>query len=66
MKKILSLFILFCFLSPSCKDENPYAGDCFVPDANVNMTINMELPEYYNLRNLGEYIVINQGNKGIY
>jgi len=66
MKKILSLFILFCFLSPSCKDENPYTGDCFVPDANVNMTINMELPEYYNLRNLGEYIVINQGNKGIY
>jgi nitrite reductase/ring-hydroxylating ferredoxin subunit len=66
MKKVILVLLLFSVTLLSCKDENPYAGDCFVPDASVNSTINLELPEYYNLRNLGEYIVINQGNKGIY
>jgi nitrite reductase/ring-hydroxylating ferredoxin subunit len=64
-KLILILLIIITFL-PSCKDQNPYTGDCFVPDASVNATINMELPQYYNLRNLGEYIQIDQGNNGVY
>jgi nitrite reductase/ring-hydroxylating ferredoxin subunit len=62
-------FILLCValtINQSCKPEDTFTGDCFVQDANVNMTINMDLPEYYNLRNLGEFITLDQGHKGIY
>jgi nitrite reductase/ring-hydroxylating ferredoxin subunit len=50
----------------SCKPDNPYTGDCFVPEISVNQTINMDLPQYFNLQNLGEYIFLDGGNKGIF
>ena len=51
----------------SCKPDDALTGDCFVPASSVNITVNMELPEYYNLRNLGEFITFeNQGNRGVY
>ncbi len=51
----------------SCKPDDELTGDCFVPASAVNITVNMDLPEYYNLRNLGEFISFeNQGNRGVY
>ena len=68
MKKIA--FVISCIIlvfSQSCKSDDPFTGDCFIPDAGVSITINMDLPEYYNLRNLGEVVSFdNQGNRGVY
>ncbi|MDA8930124.1 hypothetical protein N9J89_01805 [Bacteroidia bacterium] len=68
MKKIA--FILCCValsFNQSCKPDDPFTGDCFIPDAAVNITINMDLPEYFNLRNLGEFVSFeSQGHRGVY
>jgi nitrite reductase/ring-hydroxylating ferredoxin subunit len=68
MKKIA--FVIACIVlvfGQSCKSDDPFTGDCFIPDAGVSITINMDLPEYYNLRNLGEVVSFGeQGNRGVY
>lgn len=68
MKK--GIFIAFCLslvFNQSCKPDDPFTGDCFIPNAGVNITINMNLPEYFNLQNLGEHVVVeDQGNRGVY
>ena len=51
MKRILILAISALFLCiEGCKSNDPFTGDCFIPDVGVNLTINMDLPEYYNLQ----------------
>ena len=68
MRKVY--FILICLalcFNQSCKPDDPFVGDCFVQNAAVNITINMDLPEYFNLRNLGEFISFDdQGHRGVY
>jgi len=67
MKKLFFIVSLLTFLfNSSCKPDDPYDGDCFIPSPSVNITINMDLPSYFNLQNIGEYLEVNQGNRGIY
>ena len=67
MKLLYSSILAIAFMSSSCKPDNVYTGDCFVPDKNVSLTINMNLPEYFKLQNLGDYLEFdNTGNRGIY
>ena len=61
---IISIALLLKF--SSCKPENVYDTTCFIPDVGVNETINLDLPEYYRLRDLGEYILLSSGNRGIF
>ena len=65
-KFFLTLVLSFIFIQQACKPEGPFTGDCFIPNQAVNITINMDLPEYFNLQTLGEYMMIDQGNRGIY
>ncbi|MDG2455309.1 MAG: hypothetical protein P8N47_05840 [Bacteroidia bacterium] len=68
MKKIaLSIVCTLLLFNQSCKPDNQFTGDCFIQDAAVNITINMDLPEYFNLRNLGEFASFeSQGHRGVY
>lgn len=52
--------------SSGCKPDNPYVGDCYIPPVGVNEVVNMSLPEYFRLQNLGEYITLDAGNRGIF
>lgn len=60
------LILLGLMVNQSCKPNDPFIGDCFIPNQAVNITINMDLPAYFNLQNLGEYLEIKQGNRGVY
>ncbi|NNJ56240.1 MAG: hypothetical protein HKP14_08915 [Bacteroidia bacterium] len=67
MKKyLMSSIIVFSVYMSSCKSEDPYSTNCFVPDVAVNQTLNLSLPEYFRLQSLGEYIFLTGGNKGIF
>ena len=59
---VLVLFSVFW----GCKTTDPYTGDCFIPEVPVNFTINMDLPEYYHMQSLGEYMLLDGGNRGIF
>jgi len=62
----ISILILISTFQ-SCKPDDDLTGDCFIPNSAVNITVNMDLPQYYNLRNLGEFLSFeNQGNRGVY
>mgnify|MGYP001601571275 CR=1 FL=1 len=63
---LLPALFLISILSESCKPDDSLSGDCFIPSVGVNVNINMNLPEYFNLQNLGEFKEINGGNRGIY
>lgn len=65
MQKILiflfiASFTLSCSKSDDKQDRNPY-----LTDPVVNLTLNLNLPEYNPLKFPGEYIVTGQGIKGI-
>lgn len=68
MKKLTLILFLFGFLATSCDPDDPFeGGDCFIPEVAVNLTINMNLPEYFNLQNLGEFVSFeNEGHRGVY
>lgn len=65
MKKILlplllTIITLACSKSDDKEDRNP-----FLTDPAVNLTLNLNLPEYNPLKFPGEYVVTSQGIKGI-
>lgn len=62
---LLGLLLLFLG-AQSCKDDNPYTGECYIPEVSVNELLNLSLPEYFPLQNLGEYILLESGNRGIF
>ncbi len=67
--RYIALVIILAGLATihSCKPDDPYAGDCFIPEVVVNQTINMDLPEYFHLSNIGEFMFLeNAGNRGIF
>ena len=66
MKKAKYIVLLAFAAFSSCNPDNGIDSDCFIPDVNVNLTINMDLPEYFRLQNLGEYIAFDAGIKGVY
>jgi nitrite reductase/ring-hydroxylating ferredoxin subunit len=66
MRKIVLLFIGISFLfTPSCTTTDPFGGDCFVPEVAVNATLNLNLPEYFHLQNIGQHLTLDAGNRGI-
>ena len=66
MKKAKYIVLLAFAALSSCGPDNGIDSDCFIPDVNVNLTINMDLPEYFKLQNLGEYIAFDAGHRGVY
>ena len=50
----------------SCDKNNPYLGECYIPEIAVNQVINLSLPEYFKLRNIGEFVYLTGGNRGIF
>lgn len=65
--RYLSILVFCMLLGASCKDDNPYSGECFIPEVIVNEIINMDLPSYFPLQNLGEHITLEaSGNRGIF
>ena len=60
MKKVICV-VLFIVSSLSCKKEE----DNDIPNVMVDFTINLNLPEYFNLSAPGGWIYVNGGVKGI-
>jgi hypothetical protein len=58
----ITLFILPLLFLFNCDDTADNTG---VPDVYVNKTINLDLPTYSALVNIGGYAVVDAGNKGI-
>jgi len=58
--KFVSLLLVGWMLS-SCRiqHQNP------IPNLPFDITINITLPQYINLQNVGSYAYVNGGNKGI-
>jgi nitrite reductase/ring-hydroxylating ferredoxin subunit len=66
-KKALIIFFSVVLLSgSSCDDNSPYDGECYIPDIGVNQVINLNLPEYFHLQNIGEFTFLKGGNRGIF
>lgn len=63
LKRLTYLAAIFC-MSVSC-GEDPYSGDCYIPPASVSYVINMNLPEYFHMQNLGAMMYLEGGNKGV-
>ncbi len=68
MKRLVVILVILGFALGSCNTEDPFdGGDCFISEIAVNLTINMNLPEYFNLQNLGEFVSFETaGNRGVY
>ena len=65
MKSIHSLFCIFIILLLSnCNDDTPNSNN-FIPSGPVSLVINTDLPEYYKLKNVGNYIYQPGGNRGV-
>ncbi len=60
MKKILYIAILFAFL-PSCRDKNNYQ----IPYVPVNITININQPDFFNLTVPTGWVYVTGGSRGI-
>ncbi len=57
---LISITILSCSKNDDKQDRNPY-----LTDPAVSLNLNLNLPEYNPLRFPGNYIITNQGIKGI-
>jgi hypothetical protein len=57
-------FFLVLFILSGCKDNSINANN-FIPSGPVSLVINTDLPEYFNLKNPGNYIYQPGGNKGV-
>ena len=67
IKKLLIITILCSGVGlHSCDTSDPYIGECFIPDRAVNQVVNMSLPEYFKLRNIGEFVYLTGGNRGVF
>lgn len=58
--------LLLIFSGNSCKDEPLYSGECFIPDIAVNEVVNISLPEYFVLQDIGGFVQLDGGNRGIF
>lgn len=57
--------VILVLTSSNCKDNTNQDGDCFIPPNSVNLVINKDLPQYFQLKNLGSYQYFEGGNKGV-
>ncbi len=58
---LISLIVVLCF---SCKKSN-HVNENPIPDVPVNLTINLSLPTYNKLNDIGEFVYETGGVKGI-
>ncbi|MBR9859947.1 hypothetical protein GYB22_04215 [bacterium] len=66
MKKLILILLFSGFFASSCDTDNPYTGECFIPEVSVNAVVNLSLPEYFKLQNIGEFVFLEGGNRGIF
>lgn len=59
--KILSFFLLGLLFA--CNDDD--RNNPVIPDFPVNISINTDLPSYFHLKNLGNFVYLDGGYKGI-
>jgi Rieske Fe-S protein len=62
-KTVFAIILASCLAIYSCKDDA--AGDNPVPTAPVNLVINTDLPTYFKLKTLGNYVYEEGGNRGV-
>ena len=61
--KIVFIAIVSAFIWNSCGQNNVNPAN--IPNVPVNITINLDLPQYQNLSFIGNYVYENGGNNGI-
>ncbi|QCX53523.1 hypothetical protein [Elizabethkingia sp. JS20170427COW] len=64
--KIILLIFSFLFFSHSCSNREETVS-CF-PIQNISLELNLNLPAYYKLNNVGGWIYVNEvgaGNRGL-
>ncbi len=63
-----TIIVLSLLFLTNCKDDDTINNCNFLLNVGVNVTLNLNLPEYSSLNFTGNvvYINANQGNKGIY
>jgi len=63
VKVLFLVFLITVLVISSCNENNNYHG---IPDVYVNFSINLLLPLYSNLNNIGgSYLYENEGYKGV-
>ena len=64
---IKSLFFLFgIYLLSSCEDDDTLRNNPFLPDLGFNVSLDLDLPQYNNLKFPGNFeIVPNLGVRGV-
>ena len=61
--KIILLSIVSVIVFGSCGQNNANISN--IPNVPVNLTLNLDLPQYQDLSFIGQYVYENGGNKGI-
>lgn len=65
MKKLLvALGMLGVLALINCKDDASNPNN-YIPSGPVSLVLNTDLPEYYNLKSVGNYIYQPGGNRGV-
>lgn len=59
LKFVISLILVISLLSCRSVRRNP------IPNMPFDVTINLSLPEYIDLQNVGSFALVNGGSKGI-
>ncbi|HZW77292.1 MAG TPA: hypothetical protein VFF21_03170 [Flavobacteriaceae bacterium] len=65
MKRLISLSIVLLLLSACSSDDRRLNTNPFLTNPVVNLSLNLNLPEYNSLKFPGNYIIAPQGVKGI-
>lgn len=65
MKKYIFFFFLICLTISCSKDKQVNSGNPFLPNYPVDITVNLNLPEYNNLQFVSNAVYINNGIAGI-
>lgn len=65
MKKTLYLLIITIVIASCSKSDDKRERNPYLTDPLVSLNLNLNLPEYNPLRFPGNYVIVNQGIKGI-
>jgi len=59
---VFGCFILLILCQ--CKDTAPNTNN-YIPEGPVSLVVNTDLPEYYTLKNPGNYVYLSGGHRGV-
>ncbi len=65
MKNIILLLLIVATLFSCSKNDDQKERNPYLTDPVVNLTLNLNLPEYNPLKFPGNYVITSQGIKGI-